>query len=186
MASTNKKVYFAIFGVIALCLVSIGLLVGNVVQKKSPSQSQIPIVQSGTSSTEPQILNNDFSSTSTASDGPSSYSSVLQNTRIENERKIFITLKAGGGEYSVSILPGGSVYDVMTALTLSSFKPFIFEAENYPSLGYFVKSINGVKNSGGYYWTLYVNGQYSTLGATQYILKEGDRIEWKYVNNPNN
>jgi len=47
-------------------------------------------------------------------------------------------------------------------------------------LGSFIQEINGVENSSGAYWTFYVNGRYSTTGASQYVLSQGDTIEWKF------
>lgn len=71
-----------------------------------------------------------------------------------------------------------SVYEAMTAL--ASTTDFTFKSKYYPGLGFFIEEINGVKNADGFYWTLYINGRYSTVGASQYILKDKDRYEWKY------
>lgn len=52
------------------------------------------------------------------------------------------------------------------------------------SLGLFVEAINGVKNEEGkqMYWTLYVNGTRSSLGASSARVKPGDVITWKFEN----
>lgn len=164
----NKKIYFAISTAIFLCLISMGLLVSNNGQRQLSEKFPISSEKEAVSSTAPQFIN------------PAPASPAEKSA----EEKISIEFKAGDEIYQISISKGSSVYDVMTDLSVSSIKPFVFEAENYPSLGYFVKSINGIKNSGGYYWTLYVNSKYSNIGASQYKLKEGDRVEWKYQNNP--
>lgn len=57
---------------------------------------------------------------------------------------------------------------------------FTFRGRTFPSLGFFVDEINGLKNTKGFYWTLYINGAYSTVGASQYVVRTGDVIEWKY------
>ena len=171
----KNSIYVVISAVIVLCLLSIGLLFYGK-DLSQPSGQDFPIynsenlesVPSGTVSSSSELLQED--------------KSIL----FDISNKIQINFSAGDSVYQISIPKDSSIYDAMTYLSASGIPPLVFEAENYPSLGYFVKSINGVRNSGGYYWTLYVNGQYSTLGATQYILKEGDKIEWKYVNNPNN
>jgi hypothetical protein len=83
----------------------------------------------------------------------------------------------GSVSYPVSTAVGGNIYEVMN--TLSSTTAFRFTAKYYQGLGYFIEEINGIKNKDGYYWTLYVNEVYSTVGVSDYILKEGDQIEWK-------
>jgi hypothetical protein len=47
------------------------------------------------------------------------------------------------------------------------------------SFGPMVESINGVASSGSKYWTLYVNGAQSQVGAGAYTTKDGDSITWK-------
>lgn len=74
---------------------------------------------------------------------------------------------------------GKSLFDAMSNLTYST--PFFtFTSQAYPDLGQFVLDINGTRNSGGSYWTLYVNGLISNVGSSQYILKPRDTIEWRY------
>lgn len=51
-------------------------------------------------------------------------------------------------------------------------------AKHY-SFGYFVTSINGTAGNGPKYWTLYVNGKESQVGASAYITKNSDKITWK-------
>lgn len=49
------------------------------------------------------------------------------------------------------------------------------------SYGTYVDSINGLKGgTDGKYWTFYVNGQMSQVGADAYTTKSGDSIEWKF------
>ncbi len=64
--------------------------------------------------------------------------------------------------------------------SLASSSNFTFAGREYPSLGFFVESINGKKGTNGYYWFLYVNGKSSDTGASETHLKTGDVIEWKY------
>lgn len=47
------------------------------------------------------------------------------------------------------------------------------------SFGNFVTSIDGVVGNGPKYWTLYVNGKESTVGASDVITKNSDTITWK-------
>jgi len=52
------------------------------------------------------------------------------------------------------------------------------QAKHY-SFGYFVTAIDDVKGSGPKYWTFYVNGKESNVGASSYITKNSDKITWK-------
>jgi hypothetical protein len=47
------------------------------------------------------------------------------------------------------------------------------------SIGDYVTSINGNDGGGSKYWILYVNGQESQVGASTYVTKSSDQIEWK-------
>ncbi|MFH1766490.1 MAG: DUF4430 domain-containing protein [Patescibacteria group bacterium] len=48
--------------------------------------------------------------------------------------------------------------------------------------GFFVEEINGVSNNtaNSDYWSLYVNNDLSQVGASDYIVQDNDRIEWRY------
>lgn len=63
---------------------------------------------------------------------------------------------------------------------LASSKELSFSGKEFPSLGFFVESINGTKNAGGRYWILYRNGAQSMVGASSATIGPGDVIEWKY------
>ena len=84
---------------------------------------------------------------------------------IENER------------YQITAREGMSALEAMRAARDSGLA---FDGKEFPGLGFFVESINGRRNADGYYWILYVNGTSSQTGASQTLLKNGDRIEWKY------
>lgn len=43
----------------------------------------------------------------------------------------------------------------------------------------FVKSIDGVTPDSNHYWSFTVNGSESTVGAGQYVTKDGDAISWE-------
>ncbi len=107
---------------------------------------------------------------------PSIFSTTT--TKVLNSNEIKINFVAGAKDYSLKIPDGSTIYDAMNILARAA--DFSFKADLYPSLGYFVREINGVKNSGGYYWTLYVNGEYLNVGASAYKLSQGDDVDWKY------
>lgn len=86
-----------------------------------------------------------------------------------------------GERYLEAQVPDGSVaYDAMRVLSESG--QFDFKSRYFASLGRFIDEIEGVKNSGGYYWTLYINGRYSNLGVSEVVIRNGDVIEWRYEN----
>ncbi len=92
-----------------------------------------------------------------------------------------IIVNIEGHSYGMYIPGNENVLDVMRAL--SSTTNFTFSGRDYSSLGFFVESINGKKNSDGAYWFLYVNGTSSDTGASQTMLHAGDTVEWRYEKN---
>lgn len=49
--------------------------------------------------------------------------------------------------------------------------------------GEYVDSINGlVGGTDGKYWSFYVDGKLSDIGAGSYISNGGEKIEWKFIN----
>ncbi len=109
--------------------------------------------------------------------------SVGGNIPRPENKQINITLSAGENAYTFTVPENANVHEAMTILSKTT--PFTFTAKEYSGLGYFIEAINGVKNAGGYYWTLYMNGKYSTVGASDLKLSAGDHIEWKYSDKVN-
>lgn len=52
------------------------------------------------------------------------------------------------------------------------------ETKSY-DFGEMVESINGVKPDSKHFWSFYVNGQMSQVGAGSYQTKTSDTLEWK-------
>lgn len=80
--------------------------------------------------------------------------------------------------YVIPVLTGGSVLDAMRALMETN--ALTFSGEEFPGLGYFVNEIGGLKNADGYYWTLFIDGKPSELGASSARPGPGARVEWRY------
>ena len=57
---------------------------------------------------------------------------------------------------------------------------FTVETKHY-SFGDMVQSINGLAADDTHYWSFYVNGKSSDIGASDYLSKSTDTLEWKYV-----
>lgn len=53
------------------------------------------------------------------------------------------------------------------------------ETKDYGGMGEFVESIDGIRPDGKHFWEFFVNGKSSNVGASSYILKNGDKIEWE-------
>ncbi|MCC2630418.1 MAG: hypothetical protein K0S38_227 [Candidatus Paceibacter sp.] len=100
---------------------------------------------------------------------------TTNNTQVQSETKF--TLVAQGKEYTGSLPNQSSAYDAMTKL--ASTTPFRFKAKYYAGMGYLIEEIEGIRGSDGAYWTLYINNATSTVGVSDYILKDNDTIEWK-------
>lgn len=91
------------------------------------------------------------------------------------------TLEAGTSTYSLPLSTNETVENLMQyAASTTNFR---YTGKEYPSMGLFVESINGRKNTGGMGWFLYVNGTSSELGASSVIVHPGDTIEWRYEQN---
>ncbi len=88
-------------------------------------------------------------------------------------------LIVGTTTYPVSVSSSETVIDAMRALAKAD-NTFTFTGRDYPSLGFFVDSINGKGNAGGRYWMLYVNGISASAGASSVAVKAGDTVAWRY------
>ncbi len=88
------------------------------------------------------------------------------------------TLIVAGRSYPLILEVNTTVLGAMQELVSSGV--LSFTGKEFPSLGFFVESINGVKNAGGAYWMLYQNGTQSKVGVSSVPVSPGDVIEWKY------
>lgn len=79
--------------------------------------------------------------------------------------------------YVPCIANGTSLLAAMQAATADGL---VFTGKEYPSLGFFIESINGKRGENGYYWFLYINGESSSAGASQTLVSAGDDVEWRY------
>lgn len=52
------------------------------------------------------------------------------------------------------------------------------DATHY-SFGDLVTGIDGLKPDSKHFWALYVNGQFSQVGASAYVTKSTDQIKWE-------
>jgi len=58
----------------------------------------------------------------------------------------------------------------------------IFTYESYPGIGELVTQIGGKKNGDeNKYWQFWINGEYSMVGVSSYMVMGGDLIKWKFT-----
>jgi len=65
-----------------------------------------------------------------------------------------------------------------TALELLEAR-YQVEGKDFPGVGKFVIAINGITPDQNHFWALYVNGTQATVGASKYMTKNSDVIEWR-------
>ncbi|OIP96877.1 hypothetical protein AUK40_04430 [Candidatus Wirthbacteria bacterium CG2_30_54_11] len=74
---------------------------------------------------------------------------------------------------------GASAFDALQKLTTDNSMPLDF---NQSDFGVMINGINGVMsdNVEGKYWLWYVNGSMGSTACDQYVVEEGDAIEFEY------
>jgi hypothetical protein len=102
----------------------------------------------------------------------------LEEKEHTDEEKI-VTLIVSDKIYEIRIDENESLYGTMINLENKNANNFSFNYKNYPSLGIFINEINGQKAGSGKYWIYSVNGKEATVGISNFILKDGDIINWE-------
>jgi len=107
-----------------------------------------------------------------------SYTSPPLPAQIETEKVNQAILQVNDEKIETAIVSGENVYDFMTELQKEG--KINFEDKNYSGMGELVEEINGIKNNGDKNWIYYVNGKKATIGISNYKIKPGDVVSWKY------
>jgi LysM repeat protein len=89
-------------------------------------------------------------------------------------------LAVGDKYYEINLPANQTVYNLMMALKKRG--DFDFSGKDSSGLGFFVESINGVKNNSfkNTFWFYYINGKSASVGISNYVLKPNNLISWKY------
>jgi hypothetical protein len=67
------------------------------------------------------------------------------------------------------------------ALTLLH-EAYVTETKDFgPGVGEFVEVIKGIRPAQDEFWGFFVNGEAAEVGASSYITKNNDQIEWRLV-----
>ncbi|HLP86453.1 MAG TPA: DUF4430 domain-containing protein [Candidatus Paceibacterota bacterium] len=161
-------------GIVLAIIFIIGFLYLN-----SSKKDKLPIVTE-----EPQILAD--TNLNTSNQPKQSEKSTENSTSIKtpdvspnvNNVKVFLTVD--GKKYETNIKEGSSVFDAMEKMKNESVvnNPFDFKYKSNSSMGNFITEINGQYGTPGKYWIYYVNNKKASIGVSNYILKEGDIINW--------
>jgi hypothetical protein len=102
--------------------------------------------------------------------------SIDEKEHTEDEK--YVTLIVLDKIYEIEINQGDTLYLSMVNLRKKESN-FSFNYIEYPSLGVFINEINGIKAGSGKYWFYAVNGKEASVGVSNYVLKEGDIINWE-------
>lgn len=81
----------------------------------------------------------------------------------------------------VALSEGQNLFDVMRAELKKENVIFLYAESK--SMGVFISQIGDKKNGAGSYWQFWVNGKYSQVGASSYIPKPNDLVEWRFTGN---
>lgn len=83
---------------------------------------------------------------------------------------------------TLQVADGSNVYDAM--IKLQNFYSFKFDGNSYGNLGFFVHTIENIKNDSrnGKFWIYYLNGKKAQVGISQQIINSDDIISWQYEN----
>ena len=87
------------------------------------------------------------------------------------------TLEINGTKYETEISGPTNVDALMQKLKDEG--KINFKSETYTGMGKFIEEINGVKNDKKN-WIYYVNGEKANIGISNYQIKPGDVVSWKY------
>ena len=104
-----------------------------------------------------------------------------KNNNEEQTNKIVLKIEASGNtkKYQESFKNRKNLFELMKKISLKENFDFNYKES---SSGVFLKSINGVKNNPrkNMFWMYYINGELSSLGASNCFINDGDVVLWKY------
>ncbi|HPS21699.1 MAG TPA: DUF4430 domain-containing protein [Candidatus Paceibacterota bacterium] len=134
-----------------------------------------PKIQNENVPVEQQQTNNSISSTSSTE---KSVEEKVSENILASSNKQFATLEINGTKTESELTESGTIYDFMKKARTDG--KINFEEKNYAAMGAFVEEINGIKNNGEENWIYYVNNAKANIGISNYKLKPGDTVSWKF------
>ncbi|NVN96774.1 DUF4430 domain-containing protein [Candidatus Nomurabacteria bacterium] len=94
-------------------------------------------------------------------------------------KNIKVSLIIEDKKYEGEFKDGATVFEVMQKLKEEN-NEFDFKYTEHTGLGIFIDEMNGKKGGRDGYWIYYVNGKEASIGISNYKIKNGDIISWKY------
>jgi len=101
--------------------------------------------------------------------------SVKQENVAKNQNTV--TLLVNNTKYESVIQNQITIYELM--LQLKNEGKMNFQEKTYTGMGKFIEEINGLKNREKN-WIYYVNDKKAQIGISNYQIKPGDVVSWKY------
>lgn len=93
--------------------------------------------------------------------------------------KATLVLDFGGGKVTTyESVAAKTAFELLEKVTVEN--DITMDVKKY-DFGMLVNSIDGRENSKDLAWIYYVNGKSADVGADKYELKEGDKVEWRYI-----
>lgn len=99
----------------------------------------------------------------------------------EQKKENFLDLIAGQNKARLYFTQGETLYQILD----ENKKSDIIELNGtmYPSLGFFVTDIDGLRAGDGLNLIYYINNKEATVGVSSYLPNNGDIINWKLEKN---
>lgn len=132
--------------------------------------------------TIPEETEISITSTTTLNTNPTSTTSTYSLTET-NTNTLKARMLVSDKKYTLKFNDGDTLINAVDKLTLASDQPFLYTSKEYAGMGVMIQSINGIKNNPqtNEYWIYYINGASAKIGISNYKLKSGDLIEWKFT-----
>jgi hypothetical protein len=114
--------------------------------------------------------------------GPSKEHALDQNIQSDTQKEFNATITIDGiiENEILSGINNTTLLDSMLELgkTHSSIG---MQTREFEGLGILIEEMGGMKNGNdNMYWQYYVNSEQPMVGANDYIVEDGDNIEWKF------
>lgn len=106
---------------------------------------------------------------------------IISTQTLTQKIKITTKINAGrkAGNYVIDYISDENAFELLKRITDNDIEYTDWGGD----LGIFVDCIGGICRTNGYeyFWSFYINGRLSEVGASGYIIQPNDVIEWKYA-----
>lgn len=111
----------------------------------------------------------------TASNSSPAVTIVPTSAAIPN---VAVSIDFGRGEVKVASVSAANAFSALIAVT--DREKLAVKTKQY-DFGVFVQSIRGLASGTKKAWIYFVNGKSGQVAADKYVLKDGDKVEWKFT-----